>query len=129
MQLMVILCPFAQISCGQRQATSPAHRYAGRVPQSGVYLSRMAPSLTTRGCKHARVVCPAVSSALFLTEPFHMGNLSAQHLEEVSVSHLLLAEEVLRVTCLPQDSHNLPDDGLLAAPLATMEIPDLFQSD
>lgn len=96
-----------------------------------VYLSRMAPSLTTRGCKHARVMCPAVSSALFPTEPFHMGNLSAQHLGEVSVSHLLLAvdaEEVLRVTCLFQDSYNLPDDGLLTAPLAIMEIPDLFQS-
>lgn len=77
-------------------------------------------------------MCPAVSSALFLTEPFHMGNLSAQHLGEVSGSHLLLAvdaEEVLRVTCLPQDCYNLPADGLLAAPLATIGIPDLFQLD
>lgn len=31
--------------------------------------------------------------------------------------------------CLPQDCYNLPADGLLAAPLATIGIPDLFQLD
>lgn len=53
-------------------------------------------------------MCTAVDFALFLTEPFHTGDLSAQHLTEVPKPNLPLAmdaEEVLRVTCFPHDGH------------------------
>lgn len=78
-----------------------------------------------------RIMCPAAGFSLFLrTLPYE--EQKCQHLREVPGSELLLAidaEEVLRVTCLPQDGHNLPGDGLLAGLLATVETPSLFQSD
>lgn len=125
-------CPFAQRSCGQKAGNIPSthvcrqdatewgvvvrdgpilHHMWVQTCQSNVSSSKLCP-LSYGTFPHGEPKCSAPWRSFRIPSPTGCGcRGSAQG------------------DCLPQDCYNLPADGLLAAPLATMGIPDLFQSD